>query len=892
MNTSANNSNNISKDSGVDNNNSFLSLSLSSTSSSSSTSSFSNRKNNDLSNELQPRSLSAAILNSKPIQTPYTKKNDSSANNLIVGSYHSVSDISVLSDNDTDTEQSYFNKAKNNNNNYYSTDRLDAKYLSNSDDFEFVKPRDPPIQSSVSTTRLDNANYIHNNNNININNNKSSSSSLSNSTTNSKSMLFGIPRDSPKPTVPCGMNLDGSFNDVTLNNCQELSLYDAQQVEQTPKPILKNKVSNFTPILNSTNKNLEVSMPLTKQVFMTAPSMVSPIPQPQQHPPPQPTPMDHSIITNDNLFSNKMHPIQQQKAIMHHNQQQHQFQNQYEFEHGIRQPVTNELSKKQQFPASFLNSSLSSSYSSSGSCSSAGSSIVSSTHNSHDDQSNYLYKMRQAPVVENVCPTVLNNSDMPLIMNKSGDFSYDKNTQFIPQLMSQHQPQLIQQNSQPQYTSQYPSHHPLTLQAQQIMSQFQQAHVPQNQLVVSQTHGPLIQQSAHLQLQIQEHMQLIQSQTPHQSQHNSLISNHYINEQPKNLESNERQHAITYPNDSTKKNMFEQESRNHIQTREEAEEEEVEEDDDDSNQYENVFGAALKELKEHKNSWGGFDGSSQQSMILNNNNISTYSAINSTNSSIILPKFQYVSLLLDDYDKNTSLNTEELAMKYLKHIPTNTYHQAPQTQQQQQQQPRQYNKFNYEDSTNNKNSYNDPSVSTLANSLMTSCYLSGDNSEISKNQLFQYYTAQNTIMLENSCSDSNDNYFLKSNQTSSQQVPTPALIKNSSDSESDYGDDNDDNDEEEDENETDSDDQPKEDDEGNVWLFSKPPSSNNSNSNNTSRNKPKKRLRRKNRSGGYSLASSAGHTLNKDFSDQDEDPDRDVTNVLNIDKIKQMPKLL
>lgn len=267
--------------------------------------------------ELQPRSLSSSILTTNSINTtssiqPYKTSNTINlsprenvqvksasnisssvnvGNSIIVGSYHSVSDISVLSDNDNDDSSSAY---------FSQTNKSKNKTLSQSDEFEFLRPKEPlqilpQISSqssghisncsqhimnnlgSASTSRLsEKMKYNQNlyssnnslssslsssysplpsfNNSLSAKNNQtlSANNSLNNSNSkqlkpslldknsatyeNSKSMLFGIPRDSPMPTIASmasadfhPINLDSPFVDITLNNCDDMSIYQPKE---------------------------------------------------------------------------------------------------------------------------------------------------------------------------------------------------------------------------------------------------------------------------------------------------------------------------------------------------------------------------------------------------------------------------------------------------------------------------------------------------------------------------------------------------------------------------------------------------------------------------------------------------------------------------------------
>ena len=311
--------------------------------------------------ELQPRSLSASLLTSKsnassaavnsfnipPCKTINTinlspRENviaksitnlssnsscssSSSSNNIngnnaniIVGSYHSVSDISVLSDNDNDEPCSaYFTSNKGNNKPNSGRNKL----LSQSDDFEFLRPKDPrlvlPQISSQSSSHICGASQPNVNNLVSasasqlgektnynqqlysstnsLSSSVSSSSSFNNSLSannpttesslvnainnsssnnkrqqgkssllnknsaayeNSKSMLFGIPRDSPMPTIASmvsdnfhPLSLDSPFVDITLNNCEDMSLYQSKSVINTSNQTKNNANPNETNVL-------------------------------------------------------------------------------------------------------------------------------------------------------------------------------------------------------------------------------------------------------------------------------------------------------------------------------------------------------------------------------------------------------------------------------------------------------------------------------------------------------------------------------------------------------------------------------------------------------------------------------------------------------------------
>lgn len=196
-----------------------------------------------------------------------------------------------------------------------------------------------------------------------------------------------------------------------------------------------------------------------------------------------------------------------------------------------------------------------------------------------------------------------------------------------------------------------------------------------------------------------------------------------------------------------------------------ADEEEEEEDESDSeDEGENIFSAALKNLKEKNKDWS----------------LSDQQALNQQSNHQKLLKFEYKSLMLDDLDSfplnnNMSMNTKALAAKYL----------------------------NKKEITDNLNSQ--------------SLFLP----KLETGNLFKMYEHKESMM--------QDTRVFKSNSSS-----------NNSESDED------------------------------IWLFGKP-------TDNTDKADKKKHVKKK---------------AQKDFSDQDSDVDRDVTNVLDIEKLKLLPKLL
>lgn len=183
-----------------------------------------------------------------------------------------------------------------------------------------------------------------------------------------------------------------------------------------------------------------------------------------------------------------------------------------------------------------------------------------------------------------------------------------------------------------------------------------------------------------------------------------------------------------------------------------------EDDEEGDEQSENVFGAALNDFK--KQNW--------QENYHNQNNLNAKDSHNQPNllhqapqgSSIyedqhLLHKFNYVSLLLDDYcDKNTSLNTKALASKYLKNQPVSAITTNSQPNQQ----------------LSGQNTYEASSHSELFNS----CYIPGTSSTTSimldsgmkYDQLFQYYT-ENPSSTFTTIHNSNNQSVYRSSENSS-----------------------------------------------------------------------------------------------------------------------------
>ena len=340
--------------------------------------------------------------------------------------------------------------------------------------------------------------------------------------------------------------------------------------------------------------------------------------------------------------------------------------------------------------------------------------------------------------------------------------------------------------------------------------------------------------------------------------------------------------------------------------------------DEDKVECENVFGAALK----NKLDWQNQQQKQQYDLSSSNNSVSLLDPVD---TSMLLQKFNYVSLLLDDYcDKNTSMNTKALAYKYL-------------------------NKNDVTLNTNNLTLGNDMSSMYTASSYFintpesnttlissTSTLPPFDSSKYEYNSnvpLFQYYTETNSVLLnpispfKSGASDHtssnngslninhqqhfenkpqfngslNPNFCIKTYATSSSVADTAgssnAQVHKCTGEYKENKNSNQENKEDDADSESETtkrknnlyqqhgnEDQDDDEDDGEIWLFGKP------NSNSTkmpSDQKKSQKAKQKQRN----QRQQRRDNREKDFSDQDE-PDRDVTTVLDIEKLKKLPKLL
>ena len=364
---------------------------------------------------------------------------------------------------------------------------------------------------------------------------------------------------------------------------------------------------------------------------------------------------------------------------------------------------------------------------------------------------------------------------------------------------------------------------------------------------------------------------------------------------------------------------------------EEEEFDKYEYEKEEKSECENVFGTALKDLKQNKN-W-------QQSIIIDSSNQSTFidnsnesknhrqqlksprenRAVHSSDETSQLPKFNYVSLLLDEYcDKNTSINTEALAFKYLKKKSTTNEANCNSSSQMSlldfgsintnrtcfptsnstntilfdttSSCNQQFQFYQHSFHVNNSNN-NSHSISVIQNNL-NNCEMNTSKSTVAPRQILDPHHNNNTDLLPSQIlgakKNSNDGANRNNTHESDESENSEADISISS----------------------------NEDDE--VWLFGKPKSSPLVHNkfldkcdtrleqiqkykpllplpSPKGRNLVNQKQRRKIQS--QQKRNSTGVAINsngkeKDFSDQDEDVDRDVTTVLDIEKLKRLPKLL
>ena len=1087
--------------------------------------------------DLQPRALSANMLTSSNKQAitdktnptptptpnlPYKRTNAinlscsdnglaaSNNSNLIVGSYHSVSDISVLSDNENDDSAFYSsnnNRASANNinnsnssasNNFRGSESslnkaAKNKLLSHSDDFEFLRPKDPPVPTTMSSQssghlssssmgRLEKMNYNNPNmfdsnnslssslsssysplpssNNSAINNtlsnvsnnnsgnrgilvNKPPPSSSSNGLLNkkseayenSKSMMFGIPRDSPMPTAAPAINsdfhpmsLDSPFVDVTLNNCDDLSLYQPKsnfkaspqqysshlatmQQQQQLKPLpnqqaqlkqhgcASNHLASSTsssshsfqaqPYLNSSlssgssgsssSNNSHHSAASSGHYTCSYQSMphsyhaVSPnIHNFHQHQYDnanlQPAYLSQFINDNTSLHPDDMSGLYLSKDEQLSDQMFRMQQLQE------RMDSLHLASKQQQIGSDVYNQSKYEMSMTSNAISSLSGQIEERRHVLKSSLSHAYYQQRQQQQQQQ---QQQQSQQMKPALSSSNNYNHMQQMNMMQMQMNK---QLSEENVARAYKED-----PCSLSTNSLKSlsnyqtssnnsmNYQVYANSQNRPAMNDARNELVQplpvpkvQQAQMHPQPQQfsnHTHPVSSQE-YQQQQQQARGNSYEGgananlNQLNNLKNGEN---MRYDQNQYCGNDDEEDEEEEESEEEESEEEESEEDDEeeeeseDEDGEENVFGAMLKDMKQNNDWQTSIINSNQSTLITDSAPFKSAPQSRANNedssSSVYLPKLNYASMIIEGFDRNSSINADILANKYLMdrtakpeqnftnnfaYFNMNNYenslsststlvsnsivstnpkandHVFPY-----------YNKFNDNASTYlqsaqiaSKSASNlaqqgnhfmpnlaSSSTSNIANSQRNNqndftvdniSVLNGNNSAMVKN----YNQAQN--FQSNAAAN---NQMFNSRQVFNQQLPTSTpnqRLLNAQDvnyQNVQGGNNNNNNNQAKISNKNqdeDDDDSQDTDSDGNFWVFSKPNDSkeqnNHNNSNNKVRSEPKQVESKKKQK--KKVVAQQRRNGNKDFSDQDEDLDRDVTTVLDIEKLKKLPKLL
>jgi hypothetical protein len=196
---------------------------------------------------------------------------------------------------------------------------------------------------------------------------------------------------------------------------------------------------------------------------------------------------------------------------------------------------------------------------------------------------------------------------------------------------------------------------------------------------------------------------------------------------------------------------------------------EDDESDDTDSPSVNVFGAALHDFKHQYSAYQSSLPSNSTSAYNYNRPAATASTASIYDDQHLLHKFNYVSLLLDDYcDKNTSLNTKALAHKYLKDQKQHSTESSYQESQPFTAKPLQtaYQSRKYEQSEV-FTSYYIPSTSTTSSIMLDSTKFETP---------FQYYTEA-----VNSSAYNNNNTLIETNSKSGgETLPPPRMLKSAS----------------------------------------------------------------------------------------------------------------
>ena len=336
-------------------------------------------------------------------------------------------------------------------------------------------------------------------------------------------------------------------------------------------------------------------------------------------------------------------------------------------------------------------------------------------------------------------------------------------------------------------------------------------------------------------------------------------------------------------------------------------EEDEDNGDDDESENGNVFSNILRNIKDKD--WSGNNNSTNQTLTTSCDSGTMASRVIQPHIHHYQMNSNYISML-DMCDKNMSMNTKALAAKYL----SNTRHQ---------------HQNNGGSSSNSNDLSNLAGINLSGNTLASLNSYSnvigcGENSIFaygdSVNQtVFKIFPSQDVSVINinelstmvsmaalnrNSMAEYPSLPQIQDNQVLAEPASMPTNKKNGE--ESSTGSSEDEETEEDNENNKDDDETGSSEsfnnnnqyrsfqnnkplneieDEDDIWLFAKPNLKNVKKLEDGGGMFGQQLIKKKNEKNGRARKS-------KDFSDQDEDSDRDVTTVLDINKLKQLPKLL
>ena len=295
-----------------------------------------------------------------------------------------------------------------------------------------------------------------------------------------------------------------------------------------------------------------------------------------------------------------------------------------------------------------------------------------------------------------------------------------------------------------------------------------------------------------------------------------------------------------------------------------------EEYDEENENFDNFFGEALKNLKQkinwcQQNSQIDANQSNYLSQMLEFSIMDAQKDSNKIDNTV-LKKFNYVSLLLDDIgDKNTSLNTKALAQKYLKDA---NY----------------ISNSNFESfSSNYSTSINQPLFQYYDDEKESNSFQNTEKTQ--DNHVTYLKTIQDNLFIP----EESKNNTIKNNSYTNQHKTSSAMNFNSSKEKIGYTlISNEQLHEKNKKAKEKLEEQFKYDDEDDeIWVFKKPEPK----KANFTQSKERPEVNFNERK--FRLQNVDKRLMKqKNFSDEDEDPDRDVTTILDIEKLKRLPKLL